>query len=250
MTNGPNLYAYVRNGPINAFDAWGLEILFTTDRNLANIPGSIYQYLDPKSKLYGKILDESRYVGSQSDPITGDPAYVYGAPDSAKQFMVFIAPALPKVSPVQTHWGPRGFGGYYGGGADIGIGSISMGVQGQAGAGVFWGPDGYNSGVFAAGGLFARDSAGVVTSLPYTGQTSWTLGGVASSGFGGFITNGGSIEDLKGPFYQYNLTTPWFSVSVAYWRNDDGTITYVGSLTTGFPSFSVSGYSTKTIGFP
>ncbi len=139
--------------------------------------------------------------------------------------------------------------GIVGGGVvNIGVGGIGAGGNVAVGAGVFWGgPAGVNTGALASGGAFARESPGVVSlKCPNYNQTPWALGAYAGVGGGGFLTNAKKVADLAGPFKQWNLNTPFGSITFGW---SDGT-RIVGIVAGPGDVGDVSGYPTTTITYP
>jgi RHS repeat-associated protein len=113
--------------------------------------------------------------------------------------------------------GLAGIGSFTGGSAEGGI-ITGEGINGIVGAGVFINyKNGQRSqGAFASGGAFVGNplvsySAANMSTSP---QRPFALGAYAGGGRGIFITNANDICDLTGPFYQYNINTPFLSVSL------------------------------------
>jgi RHS repeat-associated protein len=131
---------------------------------------------------------------------------------------------------------------------DLGVGFVGAGATGSVGGGYFWGgQSGGNAGVFASGGAFVRESPGVVSlKAPDYDQTPWSGGAYAGVGAGAFLTNAKRASDLSGPFKQWNLNTPWFSLSFG-WSGG----TWICSATVGPGAVgSASGFPTGTVTYP
>jgi hypothetical protein len=88
-----------------------------------------------------------------------------------------------------------------------------------------------------------RESPGVSMNCPTCNQTPWAVGAYAGVGGGGFLTNAKKVGDLSGPFKQWNLNTPWFSLSFGW---SSGTWIFSGTFGPGGVG-SVSGYPTGTV---
>ena len=140
---------------------------------------------------------------------------------------------------------PRGL---FGVGA-IGTGGATAGVvagggaTAAGGAGVFIGHNGISGGGFLSGGA-AFGTPGHTVGFPSnTGQTDFFGGRYAGVGGGIFMTNAGRVSALNGPFKQWNLDTPFGSVSFAISHG-----IWICSLTAGRGAgAAVSGFPTTTV---
>jgi len=126
------------------------------------------------------------------------------------------------------------------------------GVTGSAGFGAFVDSNGaVTGGAFAAGGAFVGNPLASAVYPPATTQRPWVLGASAGVGTGSFVSNANTVCDLKGPFNQFNINTPWMSVSFSWGTNADGKPIWVVSVTTGKgEGLSVSSYPTTTVVTP
>jgi RHS repeat-associated protein len=129
------------------------------------------------------------------------------------------------------------------GGAGLGSGASLSG-----GGGLFYDPNnGVSVGGFQSAGAFAGSLSAVQSPSCNKSNPNFTLGSSVAIGSGMWLSNAGSPTDLGGPFDQWNLNTPFFSISFAI----SGDV-WIGSLTTGGGSkasgggYSVSSYPTTT----
>jgi RHS repeat-associated protein len=122
ISGGLNLYEFVGNSPINGYDAWGLDFLFTTSEALASVPGSIYRYLPLNSMNADTVLRWSIECGTQGIADTGEVAHVYRGLDLFEEYTLSGPPTKvsepslvqgrrelpslppPEAVPDRSHW--------------------------------------------------------------------------------------------------------------------------------------------------
>jgi RHS repeat-associated protein len=244
----------------------GVNYYFTTDhlgsvREMTDSSGTIrarYDY-DPygrRTKVSGDLDADFGFTGHYYHAASGLHLSTYRAYDAGAGRWLSRDPIGETSSlnlynyvtnnPVNSidPYGTYGIGAIGSGGAESGAG-LGAGGTVFLGGGVFWGGDqGVNFGGFAGGGAFYGDHSAV----QFQGQKPRVLGTYAGIGGGGFFTNATCVTDLGGPFKEYHLNLPWFSISYAV----SGDI-FIVSVTVGpkkpISSWggSVSQYPTTTV---
>jgi hypothetical protein len=132
---------------------------------------------------------------------------------------LFIAPSNCSSTPSLL---PHGGSVVAGAEVSAGLGRAGGTVQGQAGYGAFYGQSGsVNTGGFAEGvaaGAFGPYQAGVPNQgSAANGDVNPIVGGAyAGVGAGGVITNATNVQQLKGPFQTFTVSTPAFSLGFSY----------------------------------
>jgi RHS repeat-associated protein len=126
-------------------------------------------------------------------------------------------------------------------------------AQGSVGAGVFRPIGGSCSGgTFESGGAFVGSPAGGSSAVqnpnPNAPNNPGTVIGASGGiGGGGFVTNAGNLNDIKGPFTTVNVTVAIFGLQISSGKGSNGdTIWFLsGTICKGI-GLSVSAYPTTT----
>lgn len=151
---------------------------------------------------------------------------------------------------------PSGAGIQITGTVDVGVptanGMVMAGATGSLGLGNF-----YNSttgqsstGTFNSAGAFQHIPGVPPSNYPSSGgcpggQTPFAVGGHAGFGPGVFLTNAGNVDDLKGPFNQYNVNIIGINISLGL-SSSNGVTTYIVGVSLPNAGLAVSGYPTTT----
>jgi RHS repeat-associated protein len=141
---------------------------------------------------------------------------------------------------------------------DVGIptgeGMVMAGATGSLGLGSFYNSDTgqRSSGSFNSAGTFQNIPGVPPSNYPSSGgypncpQTPFALGAHAGFGPGVFITNAGNVNDLTGPFNQYNLNLFLINISLGLSQDSHGITTYIVGVSLPNAGLAISGYPTTT----
>ena len=214
-----NGYAYVGNNPMTFTDPSGL---WSSNGGGSSDGGSVgVDWFFGLDKLFGAL---SGFFGggggghADLSAVANTPVYkIQGG-------LKFTVDATEKTPDRQKSCGPArtgfGFGALAGGSAEAGAVITGASVQASVGAGFFvdgdWRP---SAGAFASGGAVAY-AGNHVAAAPSQEQPPSVVGAYGGYGPGAFITNAGSAQQLRGPFWtgtvNLGVGPGKASISIAY----------------------------------
>jgi RHS repeat-associated protein len=148
----------------------------------------------------------------------------------------------------------RGFGGGVWAGISAELGNGVLGAAGSAGAaaGVFGNSESFSAAGYGNYGLFLG-GPGFVRGIPdqHLNQGGFVFGGSVGTAIGGFLTNAGTYEDLRGPFTTTGFSAGPVAASLSLGTNAIGETIWQISLGRAFgpeSAVSVYRYETNTVG--